>query len=225
MASDKQVFPIIPSRVWADVRRQFARSMPGEVTPRYLATVLSIQERAAANLVPNLRRVGLIDDAGVPTERANLWRNDEHYSEVCHAILAEAYPQELRDALPPPNPDRDRVASWFARETKNGAAAASQQARFYCLLAKADPNEGADATAAASGSAAVRTGTRAISRPKRLAAGDGRSTPAAADQSRAAPPTLPTLQINVQVQIDAKASPEQIEQVFASMARHLYGRS
>lgn len=35
---------------------------------------------------------------------------------------------------------------------------------------------------------------------------------------------LPSVHIDVQVHIDASASPEQIDQIFASMARHLYGR-
>ena len=35
----------------------------------------------------------------------------------------------------------------------------------------------------------------------------------------------PSLHIDVQVHIDATASAEQIDQVFASMAKHLYGRS
>lgn len=34
----------------------------------------------------------------------------------------------------------------------------------------------------------------------------------------------PALHLDIQVHIDASASPDQIEQIFASMARHLYGR-
>ena len=34
----------------------------------------------------------------------------------------------------------------------------------------------------------------------------------------------PSVNINIQIHIDASATPEQIEQIFAGMARHLYGR-
>ena len=34
----------------------------------------------------------------------------------------------------------------------------------------------------------------------------------------------PSVHINVQIHIDSTASPEQIDQIFASMARHLYGK-
>ena len=35
---------------------------------------------------------------------------------------------------------------------------------------------------------------------------------------------FPELHVDIQVHIDAAATPEQIEHIFASMARHLYGR-
>jgi len=35
----------------------------------------------------------------------------------------------------------------------------------------------------------------------------------------------PSLHIDIQIHIDANATPEQIDQIFASMAKHLYGRS
>lgn len=34
----------------------------------------------------------------------------------------------------------------------------------------------------------------------------------------------PALHLDIQVHIDASASPDQIDHIFASMARHLYGR-
>ena len=37
-------------------------------------------------------------------------------------------------------------------------------------------------------------------------------------------PNLPELHVDIQIHIDSTASPEQIDQIFASMARHLYGR-
>lgn len=49
------------------------------------------------------------------------------------------------------------------------------------------------------------------------------STPTNAQRTPVAE-SLPNLHIDVQVHIDASAAPEQIEAVFASMAKHLYGR-
>lgn len=44
-------------------------------------------------------------------------------------------------------------------------------------------------------------------------------------QSQQSGPPGPSLHIDVQVHIDSSATPEQIDQIFASMAKHLYGRS
>ena len=43
-------------------------------------------------------------------------------------------------------------------------------------------------------------------------------------QSGAAP-NIPSIHINVQIHIDPNSTPEQIDQIFSSMARHLYGRN
>ena len=224
MASDKRVFPIISSRAWWDLRRAFSRSLPGEVNARYLATVLDMSERAAANVLPNLRRVGLVDDAGAPTERAVLWRDDAHYPEVCSAIVGDVYPKQLTDALPPPDPDRERVTSWFARETRTGEAASSQMGRLYILLTQRDVRMGEERLAdlpvgGKSGGGAPR---------KPAPPGRSREDQAAVAAEKRAPEVpkglAPDVHIDIQVHIDASASPEQIEQIFKSMAKHLYGR-
>ncbi len=44
------------------------------------------------------------------------------------------------------------------------------------------------------------------------------------DKKRPRPPGEPEVHIDVNIHIDPAASPDQIDQVFASMARHLYGR-
>ena len=49
-------------------------------------------------------------------------------------------------------------------------------------------------------------------------------SPEARERSRPAAAS-PTLHIDVNIHIGSDASPEQIEQIFASMARHLYGRT
>lgn len=45
-----------------------------------------------------------------------------------------------------------------------------------------------------------------------------------AGEARPLASEYPALHVDIQVHIDASASAEQIEQIFASMAKHLYGR-
>jgi len=228
----------MPASNWWALRRRFQQTPPrGEVDAAYLAGVLSIGEAAARNLIPALRAVGLIDDAGRPTDRAMAWRDDEHYGQAATAMIEAIYPQSLRDVAPPPNPDRGAVERWFLRDTGTGQAAAERMARFYELLAAGDP-------AAADRPAAERPPQQQAQRParpprdqQRSATRTQRDGPAATGGAGAervpdaAPatgttrvPPVPSLHVDIQVHIDPAATAEQIDQIFASMARHLYGR-
>lgn len=221
-------YPRLPARNWWDLRRRFRQSPPRQVDVSYLQTVLNLSEGAAKNLLPSLKAVRLIDETGQPTQRAMQWREDEQYAKVCEEIRQEVYPRALLDALPPPNPDRDQVERWFARETSTGEAAAKKMAAFYLLVCEADAS-------AAERAPERPTRQQPAERPRRRAGAEAptrrrRQTPPAAEaEESAALPTLlradyPAVHIDINIHIDSSASPEQIDQLFASMARHLYRR-
>jgi len=66
---------------------------------------------------------------------------------------------------------------------------------------------------------------QAVAPPKQTApAGAASIAPPVVQARPLAPPNVPTVHIDIQVHIDASASPEQIDQIFASMAKHLYGK-
>jgi hypothetical protein len=182
----------------------------------------------AKNLIPQLVTVGLIGEDGKPTELAMDWRDDTTYPAACQKILESIYPQGIRDALPPPNPDRNAVEQWFMRNAKVGEGAAGKMATFYLLLSASDVGQadGArkreakpkNATAKAVPARSARSGTPAQS------VGDAVKTTASAAESDAGKARGPSVHVDVQVHISPDASAEQIDQIFASMAKHLYGR-
>lgn len=228
----RRSYPYMPESNWWALRRRFQQTMPREVDSQYLATVLGITEPAARNLTGPLRTIGLIDDTDRPTERALAWRDDEHYRQVTTDILEEVYPQGLRDAAPPPNPDRGAVVRWFSRTTGTGQAAAERMARFYALLAAGDP-AGADQppTERAPRQGQPSSQGRPARQPRTTSRGPSRAaaTGAPAAQEHATPspaprPAQPSVHIDIQVHIDPAATSDQIDQIFASMARHLYDR-
>jgi hypothetical protein len=55
-----------------------------------------------------------------------------------------------------------------------------------------------------------------------IGAGEGSPNGSGSEMANGLP--TPSVHIDVQIHIDASASPEQIDQIFSSMARHLYGR-
>ena len=92
------------------------------------------EKSAAANVLPALRDIGLVDDDLRPTQRAVRWRDDELYPEVVEEIRSAVYPSDLRDAIPDPERNRAGVERWFASRTGHGLSAAKKMAAFYELI-------------------------------------------------------------------------------------------
>ncbi|HUV57107.1 MAG TPA: DUF5343 domain-containing protein, partial [Dehalococcoidales bacterium] len=97
----KEVFPVLPVSNWWDLRKRFRQTIPtAKITDTYLSSVLSIGILTARNLLSPLKRMGILEQDGVPRDRAKAWRDDEQYPQVCESIRKEIYPQELVEAFP-----------------------------------------------------------------------------------------------------------------------------
>jgi len=216
----------IPATVWWELCKRFQRSMPAQVTPSYLQTVLTIQEGHARNLIPMLKSIALISDDERPTPLANEWRTDEGYRDACTRILAAVYPTELRDAVPPDETNRSAAKRWFMRETGVGEVAASRMASFYTLLSQGDPAvESGQRPKASVDSSQPATRARQKGRPATSSATRKASAHAVAPIRNAdsdPSPLGPSVHIDVQIHIPSDASGDQIDAIFASMAKHLY---
>ena len=66
--------------------------------------------------------------------------------------------------------------------------------------------------------------TKESPKPNNTNLPDAPVKPAEDNRKDAPRPNLPELHVDIQIHIDSTASSEQIDQIFASMARHLYGR-
>ena len=149
--------------------------------------------------------------------------HDSHYPKVCSDIVKDIYPQELIDAVPDPVNDRDAAKRWFAHYTGSGENACSKMASLYAVLVDAKPAPDTEkakppkkrATAAATLKTPVAKEVPQAKRSKETA-GD---TELPTSKSE-----VPSININLQVHISADASPDQIEQMFAAMAKHIYKR-
>lgn len=227
MTQPKRSFPMLPVGHWWTLRKKFKQSIPGVVTDNYLATVLDMEVNSArANVLPFLKALGIIDADGKPKERAKLWRDDGHYPEVCQAILKEVYPKDLMDAVPDPKASRDKAERWFANHTGAGEAACRRMAALYAVLVEAKPDgETEPANARDSTRASKRSSQRSRPERREKAQPPSNPQPAASAGHNVPQPADPGININLQVHISADASPDQIEQIFAAMAKHIYRRT
>lgn len=222
MAEPKRSFPMLPVGHWWALRKKFQQSIPGNIPYNYLATVLCMEaESARANVLPFLKTLGILDEDGKPKERARLWRDDGHYPEVCEAILKEVYPQELLDIAPGPKVDRELAEKWFAHQTGAGVGACRRMAALYAVLVDADPH---GETLAPKPRSAAKPKT---AKPQRATATRNESIPTAPGTPAALPSgqlAAPGININMQIHISADTPSDQIDRIFAAMAKHICQR-
>ncbi|WP_315913952.1 DUF5343 domain-containing protein [Arthrobacter sp. lap29] len=216
--------------VWNSLRRAFFKSFPSKVTLTYLASALGIAEKTAKNILPQLRNLGLIDSEGVPTEIALEFRFEETYPKACKTLLELNYPLEVRELFDTKDADPAAVATWFMRHSKSGQSSASVVSKFYLNLLAENPLP--EATKPTSKRAAKPAVPLATVQPQISAKIQATDAPPALPLDHGQPPQspphpqqgVPSLHIDMQVHIDPAASADQIDSIFASMAKHLYGR-
>ena len=241
MAEEKKKgYPKIPKANWFLLRDKFKQRTPEKVSPSYVATALSMGETSAsANIIPPLRVFGLIDEAGKPSDLAYDWRDDSKYAEVCKKILENTYPQELRDLFHDSGVSVKDVENWFARSAKVGQSAARAYAATYLMLLEGDLSKakeqiGTKGKAVNSASKPTKLSTKeqtAIKRPpveppaiseiaRQVTKHQGSD-----DHWQETRGFSPKLHVDIQIHISPDSSPEQIDKIFESMAKHLPFRS
>jgi hypothetical protein len=221
-------YPSMAVRQWFALRERFRRSVPQVVDAEYLASALNMTPASARNnIIPSLKATGIVGEDNKPKDIAFKWRDDQQYREACEQIRSAVYPSSLIDLSPPESVDFDEVRRWFAHTKKVGENAATKMASFYVMLCKADPT-----AVAASSNGQPKAKPKASTTSKPAAK---QKTPARAQEiedektedhehrSASRRIGMPSLSLNLQVLISPDASPEQIDKVFESMAKHLKG--
>lgn len=229
MAASNASYPKMPAKAWSVLRARAAAAPSVKLNPANVAALLGMAspDSARDNVVTHLRRMGLVDDDGALTQRGHKWRIDSSYGDACQEILDAVYPDDLNiltDSTGKPDPQK--VKTWFDHQGF-GDSNARQMANTYAMIAnKALPDPATD-----NPKAPVQKPVKAPATKKSAAVptNDGQAhdtlTHSVAPQPAASPSHGgPNLHLDIQIHIPADAGPEQIDQIFASMAKHLYGR-
>jgi hypothetical protein len=231
-------YPVFPPTAWWQLRKLFqTKGVPKVFDAEYLIN-LGIRQNApsANNIIRPFTRFGLFK-----------WVDDSKYAEVCHSILHKIYPEALTSVFTTITPeDQAGVERWFQRNLHLAPASARQYAAFYMLLLRADPAEQEAGNGAQAGRSPVIAPRRSVNSRSLMPKANPQApsnilpmVPAVALESQSMQESAhpqaprahhargavePTLNINVQIHIPAEVTAEQIEQIFKSMAKHLYQR-
>ena len=220
-------YPKISSSAWQTLRARVASAPSIRLTPSFVATLLNMasEKSAISNVVAPLRQLGLLTDEGALTERGAKWRVDGTYAEACQEILDEIYPAELL-ALTNGNGnlDKNQINSWFQRQGFGDSNARLMAATYVMIAEKRLPEP--------NGAEPKKKTVKVVAKAKpKKAASSLASEPLYEPSTEAveAPPPSelpvkpgPNIHLDIQIHIPATATPEQIDQIFASMAKHLY---
>lgn len=227
MANDKRkaAYPTIPESNWWSIRSQFKKTLPSNVSISYLKSLLGLTaDQAAKNLIFPLRSLSIIDEHGATTDLANRWRQDSTYPQACEEMLKATYPQELLDLFPEKDFDRAKAREWFKSTKKLGENAANKAASLFAILVSGELK-----STNGSPQPSVKT-----SKPRK-AIQKGAAQPSPTNiQNPQKPDALASIEvvtrdnpqmamhIDLQIHISPDASAEQIDAIFASIAKHLY---
>jgi len=221
-------FPKIAESNWWKLRNLFKQKVPASVTTTYLSAALSMSEVSAnRNVIIPFKKMGILDDTGKPTDLAYDWRDDSKYPEVCQKLLESIYPEEVRNLFPAIDSDQKALTTWFMNYCRCGEAAAKMYASFYRLLLKADPSQPTE-TLLQKKKTTITVKPPKTSLSKKLTEA-GQKEQESLDRENLSQPDklhgshgrMPQLHINIQLHIAPETTPEQIDKIFESMARHL----
>lgn len=223
MAEQNNVYPMISEKNWWTIRDKFKASVPAVVSANYVKTLLSLSSdsSASSNVIGPLKRLGLIDEENKPTPLANDWRLDNKYGEVCASIVERVYSRELLDLFPDSAVDKNIARNWFMGNGA-GQGAADKMVALFILLKSGEIKE---KKAVSPKNGAAKNGTKKQA-PSVIATVQETVQPNEQDKALADKDTKssrPNLHIDLQIHISPDSTPEQIDTIFASMAKHFYG--
>ena len=224
-------YPKVSLKAWRTLRAKAVSAPTTKFTPDVVATLmdLSSPESALGNTVRPMRRLGLIDEDGALTDRGKKWSVDLSFGDACQEILDEVYPEDLEAMTDEDgNPDNTQVKKWFRIQGFGDSNARLMAGTYVLVASKQIPEFAATDSGKAKKNANKGESTPAKKTPgespklKRVA--EPRATVTQEQPPPERPAKGPTVHLDIQIHIPADATPDQIDQIFSSMARHLYAK-
>lgn len=226
--AENKTYPRISEKSWWVIRNKFKSSIPATVSTNYIKTLLTFSSDKSANdnIISPMKRLGLIDDDNKPTPLANDWRIDDRYKETCETILKNVYPQELLDLFPDTNVDKDIAINWFMGNAV-GEGAAKQMTALFIFLKSGELEDKNEQTYKTTKKPQTKLKSEKKENgnpnPREVSDVPNINTAKQEEKPQVHIKNRPDIHIDLQIHISPESTTEQIETIFACMAKHIYG--
>lgn len=208
-------YTTVPGKIQPLLARIREVGVPPKATSQWLRTI-GYTSSNDASLLGVLKFIGFIDASGVPTSRWSQYRGANHKKVLGEAVrqgyaeLFAVYP----DAWQRSTGDLEHV---FSTSSSGGRQVIGKTVgTFKALADAAEFSPVSEQTDLHMPSGPLHLPVAAAPVPTSVA-------PASSNQSAGRTPQSPALHIDVQIHISPEATADQIDQIFKSMAKHLYG--
>jgi hypothetical protein len=151
------------------------------------------------------------------------WSDNGTYPQACQEIVDRVY-TDVAQNFPPPDINQSQLTSWMRNAAGVGEGPASQMAALYVLVATAQPAPEAPRkdTPRSTNRNGARSSTQSQRKPARGA--DRRDETPRQKAEKIEIPSLPTLNVNIQIHIAADTPEEKTRSLIKDMARYFFGR-
>lgn len=195
-------YTVVPGKVRDFLGKIRAIGVPPKVTIKWMESI-GYKSKNDRSMQAVLQQIRFIDGTGIPSELWTKYRGSEYRKVLGDGIL-EGY-ADLFSLYPDANVrSNEELESFFSTRSTAGKQVISKTVSTFktlCELAEFSPSS--------SGSRQVESRTGDVAAPATL--------PSVAEVQH----LCPKLHIDIQIHISPETTPEQIDQIFASMAKHL----
>lgn len=195
------IYTTVPGKIKLLLAKIRQVGVPGKATMQWLKSI-GFTSSNDSSLIGVLKFVGLTDQSGVPTTAWTAYRGGTHKS-VLGECVRRGYGELFSTYADAERRDNTDLDHFFSTSSTGGKQVIAKTIATFKALAEEASFEGA----------AIPNDSRS-GNPAHPQQSDGRNM-----GNR----FLPSVHIDVQVHISPDATADQIDQVFASMAKHLYG--
>lgn len=185
--------------------------VPSSLTTRWLESI-GYKSTNDRTILPVIRQIKFIDDQNVPTDKWVSYRGGNH-KKVLAIGIQEGYPDLFAVYPDAYNRSTEELENYFSTKSTAGKQVISAIATtFKALCELADFSSNSSEQIEENKISAAVNVTEKPSTPKHDAK----------ESHQGKSEFTPKLHIDIQIHISPDATPQQIEQIFESMAKHLY---